>query len=189
MMGKKTIKLSYSILNAWANGHWEGAVSYYLGREIPETPAMTLGKLMHQQWEQFINTNKALPDELGGGSLREPITEQKYRKLIPFSDEYQILLSGMPDLSDGETIYEFKCGRTEASNYIDSFQLDYYKLLLPNATLGKYLCWNPYLKQLSIGVKFLTDENAERALEHIITHGGELIEYLAANKLIIDYKE
>lgn len=184
-----TVKLSHSILSAWAMGRQEDAIGMYLGKELPGTPAMALGKAYDEIWNGFIAKNKRRPDELGGGELRNPIIQQKYRKVVPFSDDYQILISGVPDMYDGTIIDEHKCGRTTANDYIERFQLDYYKLLLPEATMGVYRCYNPYLKSLTVGVKFLTDANAERALNHIVTYGGEMIDYLASQKLIKDYKE
>ena len=187
-VGKITVKLSHSILSAWAKGQSEQAIGYYLGKDLPASDAMELGKLNHEIWERYITKNKSLPVELGGGKLRDPITEQKYRKLIPFSDNYQILISGVLDLEDDNVITDFKCGRSEATSYTDSFQMDYYKLLRPDAKTGVYRCWNPYLKKLTIGIRFLSDKDAERALEHIITFGGEMILYLASQKLLVDYK-
>jgi len=182
-----TIKLSYSILNAWSMGRYEDAVAQYLGRPFPTTDAMELGKTMGQLWEQHINATKTLPDELGGGLLDNPICEQKYRKRIPFSDKYEILISGKADCVDGKTIYEFKCGKTEVGTYIGTKQLGYYRLLLPETEIGFYLCYNPYLKTYQKGVRFLTDKYAEDALEHIITYGGEMIDYLQSQKLLIDF--
>ena len=186
-----TVKLSHSILSAWAQGKQEDAIGMYLGKQLPATPAMELGKAYDEIWNGYINKTGARPLELGGGKLTKPVTQQKYSKLIPFSDEYQILIRGVPDLvhDDGKTIDEHKCGRTTAGDYIERFQLDYYKLLIPEATMGVYRCYNPYLKSLTVGVKFLDDSNAERALEHIITYGGEMIDYLASQRLIKNYKE
>lgn len=189
-----TIKLSYSILSNWAMGRQEDAVASYLGKQIPATPAMELGKAYDTLWSAHILKTKELPSELGGGSLNSPIVQQKLAKLIPFSEQYQIYLVGVPDLIDistdgGATIVDFKCGRTQANAYIDKFQLDYYKLLVPDATLGVYRCYNPYLKELTVGVKFLNDHNAENALNHILTYGGEMIDYLASQRLIKDFKE
>lgn len=185
----KTIKLSHTIISAWAKGDFEQAVAYYLGKPLPPTPAMELGKLKDEEWEKYITDHKELPDELGGGRLRAPVIQQKYRKLIPFSDEYQLLLSGVPDLVDEDRLFDFKCGRSEAIDYIERFQLDIYKLLLPAVRVGYYLAWNPYLEKLTVGIKFLNDSNAEKALEWVITYAGEIIDYLQANRLIIDYKE
>lgn len=185
----KTIKLSYSILSAWQQGKWEDAVAMYRGKDLPSTPYMELGKTKHKQWEAYTNKTGELHPELGGGKLKNPITERKYSKVIPFSDEYQILFRGVLDLEYDDVLVDYKCGRTMPSNYIDGWQLDAYKLLRPNGRIGKYLCFNPYSETLAVGVKYLNDGNAEFALENIITYGGELIDYLVANRLIIDFKE
>lgn len=193
-----TIKLSHSILSAWSSGKWEDAVGMYLGKGIPVTPAMELGKLKHKIWANYIQEHKQLPPELGGHDLHQPIVEQKWQKLIPFSDEYQILLRGIIDLEDDNVLIDHKCGLSTPSQYLDSLQLDYYKLLRPEAKEGRYICHNPYKCDANckgdehscyqVGVKFLDDTNAEHALEHILTYGGEMIQYLEVNKLIIDYK-
>lgn len=194
----KTIKLSHSILSAWSSGKYEDAVGMYLGKGIPVTPAMELGKLKHQIWANHIQKYGSLPPELGGHDLTEPIVEQKWQKIIPFSDQYQILLRGVIDLEDNGVLVDHKCGLGTPSTYLDHLQLDYYKLLRPEATLGKYICHNPYKCDANckgdehscyqVGVKFLDDSNAEHALEHILTFGGELIQYLEVNKLIKDFK-
>lgn len=194
----KTIKLSYSILSQWSQGNFEEAIGQYLGKSLPATPAMELGKLKHKIWANHIQKFGSLPLELGGNDLHQPIVEQKWQKLIPFSDNYQILLRGIIDLEDDGILTDHKCGLSTPSQYLDSLQLDYYKLLRPEATEGRYICHNPYKCDAScsednhncytVGIKFLDKSNAEQALEHIITYGGELIQYLEANKLIKDYK-
>lgn len=183
-----TIKLSYSILNAWAQNQFEQAIGYYLGKPLPPTPQMELGKAYDELWEKHINATKTLPDELGGGQLINPQPQTKYQKIIPLNDKYQILLRGVPDCPDELTIYEFKCGMTEATQYVDGYQADYYKLLYPQANIAKYLCYNPYFKTHTVGIKFLSRANAEAALNHIYTHGTEFIDYLIANRLVRDYK-
>ena len=201
----KTIKLSYSIINAWASGNWEEAVSMYLGKDLPENPYLTLGKMFHEKWEKYILETSKMPDELGGQHIDNPIVETKYQKLISMGDKYQILLRGVIDLEcveDGEVILQdHKCGIGKASSYVDSMQLNYYKLLRPHATIGRYACHNPYkcealcqAKKLDkhvcygYGIKFLNDDNAENALNHIITYGSEIIQYLEVNKLLKDFK-
>lgn len=194
----KTIKLSHSILSQWAQGRYEDAVAGYLGKDIPATPAMELGKLKHQIWADYTMKHKKLHPELGGDELANPIVEQKYEKLIPFSDDYTILLRGVIDLEDSDIITDHKCGLSTPSGYLDHMQLDYYKLLRPKAKVGQYICHNPYKcgavckngnhQCFTKGIKFLSEKNAEQALEHIITFGGELIQYLEVNKLIIDYQ-
>ena len=185
----KTIKLSYSILNAWASGKFEDAVAMYLGKPLPSTPYMELGKTKHAQWENYTNKTGELHPELGGGKLDNPIVEQKYEKMIPFSEEYQILVRGIIDLEVGDRLIDYKCGRSTPSSYVDGWQLDLYKLLRPHATIGEYLCFNPYDNTKSIGIKFLNNRNAERALENIMTYGGEMLDYLLTNRLFKDYRE
>lgn len=180
------IKLSYSILNAWSNKRFEDAVNMYLGTPLPKTAPMELGSLKHEQWQKYIEEFKELPADLGGGKLTNPVCEQKYQKLIPLG-KYQILLRGAPDCTDGADGYEFKCGMTPISTYMGGLQLDYYKLLCPELTTGIYIAHNPYAKRYTKGIKYLSEENAEKALNHIITMGGEMIDYMQSQKLLVDY--
>lgn len=171
------------------SGRFEEATAQYLGKPLIPSPQMELGKLKHSQWESYIKKNKELPSELGGGALRDPITEQKYEKLISLGDKYQILFRGVIDLEDENILTDFKCGISEPGSYLGSWQLDAYKLLRPNAIEGRYRCFNPYKETYSVGVKFLGPKQAEKALENIITFGSEVIQYLESQKLLIDYKE
>ncbi len=191
----KTLKLSYSILKQWSEGHYDEAVGQYLGKPFPTTPYMELGRIKHEIWEKYTLKHGKMHPELGGDELFNPIPERKYEKLLPFNDDYQILLRGVVDLSDtppwlegNERLVEYKSGMKNATGYVDEMQLDYYKLLRPKAVLGEYRCFNPYFGTTTRGIKFLNDSNAEAALNHIYTYGGELLQYLLANKLFVDYK-
>lgn len=205
MKTKKTLKLSYSIISSWADGRWEDAIAMYLGKSLPDNPYLTLGKMMHEKWEKHILDTSKMPQELGGQKLINPIVEKKYQKIISLGDKYQILLRGVIDLECEENnkiiLQDHKCGTGRASQYVDSLQLDYYKLLRPNANIGRYACHNPYkcealcqAKNLEnhvcygYGIKYLNEENAENALNHIITYGSEILQYLIANKMFKDFK-
>lgn len=159
----------------------------YIGKPLPATPAMELGRLMDEKWTKYINENGGLPEELGGDELKNPRTQVKYQLLIPFTDDYQILLRGVPDILTDDYIIDLKCGRTEASSYVNKMQLDYYSLFKPEIKEGKYICYNPYTEKYSVGVKFLSQINRDNALEEIVTYGGEILDYLLANKLFKDY--
>lgn len=185
---KITFKTSYSILNAWSMKRFEQAVSQYLGKPLPPSPEMELGSAKHLQWEKYTRAHNKLHHELGSANLVNPQSEVKYEKLIPLGDDIQILLRGVPDCTDGHIVHEFKCGMGTPGTYVDTFQLPYYKLLLPELTEGYYRCYNPYTRQTTVGLQFLTDADAEAALEHIITHGSEMIEYLQSQRLLKDYK-
>lgn len=187
------VKLSYTILKAWSGYRWEDAVAYYLGKDLPATEEMKLGKLMHEKWALYTQRTRKLHRDLGTRPLHNPIVEQRYEKLIPLGGDLFILLRGVIDLSEdhpthkGMLITDYKVGSNTATDYISSEQLDYYKLLVPNAIEGHYLCYDPYFKTRTLGVKYLTDDNAMKALEHVITHGTEFIDYLKTQKLLRDY--
>jgi hypothetical protein len=190
----KTIKLSYSVLLNWSQGRIDEAVAQYLGKPIPDTPQMQLGRIKHEIWANYTLKHGSMHPEVGGDPMFEPMVEKKYEKLLPFSDDYQILLRGVldafdaPPFLDGERIIEYKSGMGTATSYVDSLQTDYYKLLRPKAVLAEYRCYNPYFKTFTKGIKFLSDKNSEMALNHIYTYGGEMLDYLLMNKLLINYK-
>jgi len=200
-----TVKLSYSILNAWMEHKFEDAINMYLGKPLPDTPYLELGKVKHEIWAKYTQRTRELHPELGGGKLTDSLVEQKWQKLIPFNSNYQILIRGIIDLESVEnkelTLTDYKCGIGKPSAYVDKWQLDLYKLLRPQANMGRYICHDPYKcdalcsktpnephQCYTVGIKFLSDKNAEKALENIYTFGGEIIQYLEFNKLIQDYK-
>jgi hypothetical protein len=184
----KTLKLSHSILAAWKEARYEDAVGYYLGKDLPATPQMELGKLYDEKWTAYVEKHQQLPDELGGDPLENPRTQIKYQLRIPLSDDYEILLRGVPDLITLDKIIDFKCGRTESNGYVSKMQLDYYSLFLPHIKEGMYICYNPYTKTCTRGIKFLSQENRDNALNDIVTFGGEMLQYLLANRLFRDWK-
>jgi hypothetical protein len=187
-MSKVTFKTSYSVLNAWSMKRFEQAIGMYLGKPLPPSPQMQLGSAKHLQWEKYTRTHESLHPELGSAKVTDPQSEVKYEKIIPLSGDIQILLRGVPDCTDGHIVHEFKCGLGLPGSYVDTMQLPYYKLLLPELTEGYYRCFDPYRKKTTVGLQFLTDTDAENALEHIITHGSEMILYLQSQRLLKDYK-
>lgn len=184
----KILKLSHTIISMWQEGKYEEAIGIYIGKPFISTPAMDLGKLYDKKWSDYIEKTNELPEELGGGLLDHPEVQKKYQVIIPFNEEYEILLRGIPDMTEPKMITDFKCGRTESNQYVQKRQLDYYSLFKPEATVGRYLCFNPYTKGLTVGIKFLTKETRENAINDIITTGGEILQYLLANKLFINYE-
>lgn len=170
-------------------GRYEEAVAQYLGKPFPPTPSMELGKLYDEKWNKHIEKTGKLPPELGDGKLHDPKIQKKYQIRIPLSEEYDILLRGVIDiLEKGKRITDNKCGRTEASNYLNDMQLDYYSLFDPDSKEGVYRCYNPYLNTLTVGVKFLSENNRENAINEIVTYGAEILQYLLANKLFTSWE-
>lgn len=181
------IKLSHSILAAWAQGRYDQALAYYLGREIPKTPQMELGQVKDQLWSAHAIKTKSRHPELGGGKLSNPIVQQKYEREIKLSDNYTILFRGVIDEEDGDTLTDYKLGWAEPSYYLSGYQLDCYHLLRPATKLGQYLCSNPYTQELKVGVKYFTESTKDRALEFILTNATEFISYGESQKILRDY--
>lgn len=176
-------------------GHFDEAVAQYRGKELPTNDYFELGKIKHKIWENYALKHGHMHPELGGDALYQPIIEKKYQLLLPFSDEYQILLRGVLDCSDtppeyagAERIIEYKSGMRNATGYVDEMQADIYKLLRPSAVVAEYRCYNPYFQTLTRGIKYLDDRNRDAALNYIYTYGGELLDYLLLNKMFIDHK-
>lgn len=186
-----TVKLSHTTLSAWAKGNYEDAVAYYLGKGVPSTPQMELGSLKHDEWAKHIEQHKTIPDELGGGTLVDPIVEQFYGTAVPFTDDIQIYLIGRFDCVDNGIVYDWKCGQSLPSSHTNGHQLGYYQTILKANDVevheGRFVCFNPITKQHKVGVQYLTDKTLDAALEHIMTFGGELINYLQTQKLLKDY--
>ena len=185
----KTVKLSYTILNAWAMGRQEDAVGMYLGKELPKTDAMELGWLYHKKFENESKATKSLPEVLGGDRLINPLIEQKCERLLDFSDDYKILIRGVLDVEDVTLGIDYKVGRSKASSYNNSMQHTVYKVLRPHLTKFMYICFNPYLKEVERSLVYLTDETLYNGLNFIYTYAGEIIGYLESQKMLIDYKE
>jgi hypothetical protein len=190
----KTVKLSYSILRAWATGQQEEAVSMYLGKSLPKTPAMELGWIKHKEWELYVKKHSKLPRELGGGKLNNPLVEQKHQRYLDFSDKYRILLRGVIDLEDENVGIDYKVGKTPVTNYTNSLQAEVYKVLRPNLKQFIYIAFNPYIKQEERGLVYLSEYEGdttalERGLNFVYTFGGEMISYLETQNLIRDFKE
>lgn len=189
-----TIKLSYSILNAWASGRYDDATAYYLGKEVPKSLYFELGDVKDQLWNKTaLETGKRHPD-LGGQKLINPEIQAKREMIIKFSDEYQILFRGRLDEIEGEegkrVITDWKCGSQDAVDYMSksSYQLDCYFLLEPSAYMGKYICHNPYTGETKIGVKYFSEETVDRALNFILSNASEFIPYAQSLKILRHYE-
>lgn len=186
----QTFKVSHSILSNWRAGRFEEAVGMYLGKDLPATPAMELGSLYDKKWTAEIEKTGCMPLELGGEPLDNPRTQTKYQLVLPFSEEYQMLLRGVLDIDEPKRITDLKCGRTTATGYMKNgvTQLDYYSLFKKDATEGHFVCFNPYTMDVTRGIKFFDHKTREGAIEDILTYGGEMLDYLLSNRLFKNYE-
>lgn len=121
------MRVSWSILNAWARGDKEGAMSMLLGESIPPTPAMLEGQRVHGWVAQekmkllpFMDDTFVWegPEHHGAGYFR-----------VEFLPNYQ--LSGKVDAYSIERgwLIDWKTGKTPSSTQ-DPRQLHLYHFLL-----------------------------------------------------------
>jgi len=185
------IKVSYTILNAWAQGRHEDAIKYFFKLDVTQTPAMKEGSDYHKRWEQEIQMTNRLPEVFGGKQLIKPSPEQYIK--VDIND--WLILSGKIDCYDKPTIYEFKTSRQTSEDIVRSKQPGVYAVL---STLNKQYvdrceiyCYNQHLKNdnKSMSIVYLTDKVLEDALNWIETLAGDMRSYLEQNKLFEKYSQ
>ncbi len=185
------IKVSYSILNAWAQGKYEDAIKYFFKLEVVKSPQMIAGQKYHKEWEEEIKKTKKLPEVFGSKQLVNPLPEQYIK--VDIND--WLILSGKIDCYDKPTIYEFKTGRQTSEDIARSKQVGVYGVL---STLNKQYadraeiyCFNQYLKNdnKSMSIVYITDKLLEESLNWIETLSVEMRHYLEENKLFEKYSQ
>ena len=182
--GFGAIRVSYSILNSWANGDIDRAIAPYTGVKVELTEAMKYGKKMHGIWERDIRKNKRLPKVFGGRPLNTPKVELSTKRVRKLTD--WCVLSGVLDVKDGNTAIDFKTGKTPATDYVNSRQHEVYQVLYPEITRFEYYCKNQHLhycddNHITVGVVHLNRKTLEDGLNWILTMAAELREYLINN--------
>lgn len=184
--GYGAIRVSYSILNAWANGDIERAIAPYAGVETESTPAMVYGKKAHAKWERYAKKFKRLPKIFGNRKLNNPKLELSTKKVRKLTD--WCVLSGVLDVKDGEIGIDYKTGKGSATDYVNSKQHEVYQVLYPELKRFEYYCKNQHLhhsdpNQITVGVVYLNRKTLEDGLNWILTMAAELREYLINNGL------
>lgn len=179
------IRVSYSILDAWARGDIASATAPYTGiePEIDEETrkALDFGKKKHAEWERIVRRTGALPKVFGGQKLNSPkleLSTKKVRELTPWC-----VLSGVLDVLDGTIAIDYKTGRSSASQYVESHQHEVYQILYPQITKFVYCCDNQHLSKrdpgrTTVGVVHLSKRTLQDGLEWVLKNAKELRIYL-----------
>lgn len=180
------LKVSYSLINLWQRGDYQGVWDALHGKWKPATPQMEFGTKMHKEWEEEVKRTQHLPKIFGGNELVKPITE-KYH-LVQVYD--WLWLSGIIDLQygeNGETIVDYKTGRGNANSYMNSLQVGCYKILQPKAKQFRFLCWNQYDDKVTTSQIWLTDKLMEEAINQVFTVGCDIRAMLEAQGVGDDF--
>ncbi len=183
------MKVSYTILNAWAQGRYEDAVKYYFKLDVIQTPAMLEGSRFHKMWEEETMKTKSLPKVFGDKKMNDPKVENYLR--VRLNDWLE--LSGKIDCFDSPVIYEYKSGKQTSEDIVRSFQPGVYGVL---ATLSnmyadrcEIYCFNQHLSKdnKSMSTVYITDKILEDSLNWIETLAGEMNDYFITNSLYEKY--
>lgn len=170
------LKISYSIINAWAQGNHDRAVDMYLKRDTFMTRQMQEGRDMHEAWAEESRATNRLPKVFGAKPLTSPRIEEK--RLVQLSD--WLMLSGIPDLQDNKVIHEYKTGVTESDAYARTKQPNVYQVLCyqdaPKMCVIHH--YNQYTKEVDVSYIHLTKQTMKDGAEWIITYSSEFYDYI-----------
>ena len=182
-------RASYTVLDMWANGNWEGCVRTYFKLDKFVTPGMEWGKRLHEEWHNHILETKTLPEVFGSNKLVDPKTEIKVE--VSLSDWLDLV--GIPDCIDGKTVYEFKTGKSSSETYASTYQAGVYGVLatmtdrlVDRAVLCHY---DQYANKSDISYVWVTDELIRKTSNWIETLSSEVHEYFTQNGLYERYQK
>lgn len=176
-------RASFTVLEKWASGDWEGAIKAYFKLDKFTTPAMAEGKRYHELWAKEIEATTTLPAVFGNTKLWQPKAEvKKVVELEPWLD-----LVGVIDCYDKPVIYEFKTGKQSSEHYAGSHQCGVYSVLASfgDMYVDRAVIWHydQYTRKSDMSQVWLTDKLMENSHEWIITQSSEMHNYLNENKL------
>ncbi|MBV6514236.1 MAG: hypothetical protein MOGMAGMI_01817 [Candidatus Omnitrophica bacterium] len=183
MQTNNRFRASYTVLNKWKNGDWEGAIKTYFKFDQITTREMAEGKDYHAEWEAEIKKTSSLPAIFGAKKLQVPICEGK--QVVQLEDWLDLVY--IPDCIDVPILYEFKTGKTSSMQYASDWQIAIYAV---GATLsGKYIKmaeiyhYDQYTKKVDMSPVWITDKLLNETHERIISLSSEMHSYFVDNRL------
>jgi len=176
-------RASFTVLNLWDQGDYDEAIKAYFKLERVKTRAMDEGSAKHDEWRRHVLATGCLPQEFGGAKLNNPSVENK--NVIQLENWLDFVY--IPDLVDGQTIYEFKTGVTTSQQYADSKQMGVYAVGLTFDKVfvnrGVVLHWNQYTRKADTSTVWLTDKVLRDAHHWIIGQSRAMFDYISQNGL------
>lgn len=188
--GKK-IRVSYSILSAWARGDFDRAVAPFVGGIVPGTEAMEDGKRYHEKWEAETLKTGNLPQIFGGHKLNRAKLEMSTKKEIWVTDWCQ--LSGILDVQDFPEYLagysrgiDYKRSKSTATTWANGYQHKVYQILYPKLRRFEYRVFDPTAipedpDRVTVAIIHLSDQTLQDGVEWVLTHASALMDYLVTN--------
>ena len=181
------LEASFTVLNQWAQGHWQDAINGYFKLEKLDSPALRAGSKFHTEWETEIRRTGKTPEIFGAKSLTKPEVELfMSAELAPW-----LVLRGKIDCIDGETLYEWKTGMTESQIIANSPQVGVYGLLAVmndrKVTTAEIHHYNQHAKSVDMSIVHLTAQRITDAASWVETIASDMHNYLVENKLYAEY--
>jgi len=192
-MENKRLKVSWSILNAWAKGDKDGALGMIFGRQIVETPAMAEGKRIHKA---IARERLPLLPFMDHTYIFEDIRPDDH----VWQNYFRVTLSPWLDLSmvadvislERGVVIDWKTGKTDVTAQ-DPMQLYIYSHAIgidTGATFGIGIIAK-VSSDLVLGDYMLVkigDAQRAMALDYIETYASEIYAELTGNKLALEAK-
>lgn len=180
----KLFRASYSTLSAWARGDYDLAIGMYFKTTKFDNEAMQLGRALHDEWDQEIKRTGAMPRVFGGRPLPPNYkSEQFVTKQLA---DWLVLRGRLDLLIPDEVGFDWKSGVTPSTQWANSMQHNVYQILYPKIKRFEYHAFNPYAKHseaVTVSVVHLNAKSLEQGVEWVVTHAGEMKNYIESNNI------
>lgn len=179
----KVFRASYSTLSAWARGDYDLALGMYFKTTDFDTPAMALGRALHDEWEREIKASGNMPAVFGGEpiAVKHKVEVFAHRMLADW-----LQLRGKLDMVTDEVGYDWKSGVTPANQWANSMQHCVYHVLYPNLKRFEYRAFNPYTSSsdaVGVAIVHLSERTKAAGVEWVVTHASAMKDYIESNHL------
>lgn len=174
------LRVSYTLLELWRQGKVDEAVASYLSLETKTSLSIEKGKEEHKRLEKEIKSGeRKLFDRF---ELKKPESELKI--VIPYNDFADLV--GVLDIYDNPILYEIKTGKTSSSEYLSSYQLSIYSLLLKKTgrDLEKIIVINKNDNEINYSIKYYYPLMLEEAKDFIDSYVFEIYKFFKEKNII-----
>lgn len=177
------LRASYTFLNKWASGDWQGATEMYFRLDSFTSRQMAEGRDYHESWKEETDKTGKLPKVFGGFDLISPKTELEL--IVPV--QKWLDLKVIIDCLDAPVIHEYKRTGASPDSYARSKQASLYAVActLKGIVVDKaqYHTYDPATNQVGTASVWLTDKIIDETYDWLITYASEVYNYFQENNL------